>query len=672
MNIYTVLPLVASVALLFLGGYVIGKKPGNHINQVWALLCFCLALWSFGTFVLFSSADKEVALSWLKLYNLGAVLVPAAFLHFVTVFSRDNSKVGKATYLFAYATSAVFFFLGFTDLFNKGVEYHYWGYYPFPGPANVVFDLLFGVFLIVALIKLVSKYRQSVGRQRNQYKYIFLAGVISFGTCLTNFLPIYKIDVYPIGQIGVLFGGVIISSAIIKYRLMDIDLIVRKSVIYSALTALVASSYVGTVLVLQTVFKGLTGYNSLLAAVIVSLVIALTFEPVHRSIQLFIDKTFFKRKYEYQQVISSASEDFKTQVSTLETSAFLIDTVTESLHSTKSWIMVINRRDSHFITMSAYSLPDSIKHSLSFSTNSKIVEMLTNRSEPLYFDDQENTKFRRKVDRDELSIIGQLGVNVVIPLKGKNGLVGMLFLGEKKSGESYNQDDIELLVTLCNQAAVSIENAHLYEDLQESYLNTVKSLVTALEAKDEYTKGHSERVARYAKQIALEFGFSQPEAQLLYEVSLLHDVGKIGVSEQILNKPSQLTNKEFDQIRTHSVIGERILSAVESLRGGLSAVRHHHERLNGDGYPDGLSQLDIPLQARILSVADAYDAMITRRPYRPAMKPEEAIEELKRHSCEQFDPKVVRAFLVVLARNRSRKYRKTGSSIRLSRHLRSA
>jgi HD-GYP domain-containing protein (c-di-GMP phosphodiesterase class II) len=125
-------------------------------------------------------------------------------------------------------------------------------------------------------------------------------------------------------------------------------------------------------------------------------------------------------------------------------------------------------------------------------------------------------------------------------------------------------------------------------------------------------------------------------------------VGKIGVSEQILNKKSKLTSAEFAHIQSHTITGEKILSTIESIRDGLSTVRHHHERLNGDGYPDGLSEVNIPLAARILAVADAYDAMTTKRPYRNAMTNREAIEELKSHAGKQFDPRVVRAFLAVV------------------------
>lgn len=654
MSVYTVLPLIASVANLFLGGLVIGKKPSGRINRVWAFLCLCLAIWSLGTFALYISHDKVLALSWLKLYNAGVVLIPAAFLHFALVLAGDKSQSGKIALAAAYSMSAIFFALGFTPLFNKGVEYHFWGYYPILGSANIVFDLGFVIFLSFSGFKLIKRYRTASGRYKNQLKYVFLAASIGFGSGFTNFLPLYNIKFYPIGHIGILFTGVIITIAIVKYRLMDTSVIIRKSAVYSALTAILAAVYVATVSVFQTIFQGLTGYNSFIAAIAVGFVVALTFEPIHRSTQVLVDRVFFRRNYEYQKVTRKASEHLRTKITLAEISAFLVDTTVDVLQVSRGWLMILDRQSSQYIVTATLNVPDNIKHALVFKKDNHLVSLLEREGGPLLLDEPTQPLLRRKVDSSERRAISELCASIIIPLRVKNELMGMLFLSDKKSSETYNQDDIELLTTLCNQAELSIENSHLYEELQESYLNTVRSLVTALEAKDEYTKGHSERVANYAREIALEFGFSEPEAQLLYEVSLLHDVGKIGVSERILNKPTKLTAKEFSQIRSHAEIGEKILSGVESLKGGLSAVRHHHERLNGNGYPDRLSQINIPLQARILAVADAYDAMTTKRPYRPAMNSLQAIEELKRNSCEQFDPRVVRAFFAVLARKKAR------------------
>jgi HD-GYP domain-containing protein (c-di-GMP phosphodiesterase class II) len=312
--------------------------------------------------------------------------------------------------------------------------------------------------------------------------------------------------------------------------------------------------------------------------------------------------------------------------------------------------MSYDRQSDRFLVVSANGLSAETQVTLIIESDSQLVEYMNQHMKTVWFNESKEFILRRKVDRKTRRYLESLGLSIICPIHGKSGLLGLLFLGDKKSGEIYTYNDAELLDTICSQAAFSIENTKLYGDLQASYLSTVRSLVTALEAKDDYTKGHSERVANYAKAIAVEMKLSNKNVQLLYEVSLLHDVGKIGVSEQILNKKTKLSAREFEHIQSHTITGEKILSTVESIREGLSAVRHHHERLNGDGYPDGLSESNIPLPARILAVADAYDAMTTKRPYRNAMTPKEAVDELKQHSCQQFDPAVVRAFISVLLR----------------------
>jgi putative nucleotidyltransferase with HDIG domain len=193
--------------------------------------------------------------------------------------------------------------------------------------------------------------------------------------------------------------------------------------------------------------------------------------------------------------------------------------------------------------------------------------------------------------------------------------------------------------------------ANLYESrrkLHNYFYGVIQSFVRLVEARDPYTRGHSERVALYAEKIAAKLGLPQDKAQLVRETALLHDIGKFGVKESILNKKESLTEEEWETIRKHPVIGEEILKPIllnEEMQG---IVREHHERFDGKGYPDRLKGDKINLLAQILSVADSYDAMTSSRAYRPAFTKEKAIEELKKASGSQFNPKVVDAFIEVL------------------------
>jgi HD-GYP domain-containing protein (c-di-GMP phosphodiesterase class II) len=185
----------------------------------------------------------------------------------------------------------------------------------------------------------------------------------------------------------------------------------------------------------------------------------------------------------------------------------------------------------------------------------------------------------------------------------------------------------------------------LFRRHEEMVLAFIRSLVTTLDAKDSYTRGHSERVALVAQRIAIELNLSRPESEAVYQAGLLHDIGKIGVDDALLHKKSMLTSAEFRKITKHPEIGHTIISELKNLNHILPGILHHHERFDGRGYPAKLAGRDIPQMARILSVADAFDAMGSDRPYRTGMNREEIEQVLLRGAGSQWDPEVVQAFL---------------------------
>jgi putative two-component system response regulator len=202
------------------------------------------------------------------------------------------------------------------------------------------------------------------------------------------------------------------------------------------------------------------------------------------------------------------------------------------------------------------------------------------------------------------------------------------------------------------------------DKIRDSLLNSIKSLALALEAKDKYTSGHSQRVADIAVEIAQKLDMPPKEVEQLRFASLVHDIGKIGIKESVINKKEGLTDDEYAYISTHSVIGENILTPVIEDEEILKMVRHHHERYDGRGYPDGLSAEQIPLGARILTVADMFDAMTSDRPYRKSVSPEMAINELRKHTATQFDPQVVDAFIGIMSEKDAPSFLSTRTAFR--------
>lgn len=231
-----------------------------------------------------------------------------------------------------------------------------------------------------------------------------------------------------------------------------------------------------------------------------------------------------------------------------------------------------------------------------------------------------------------------------VPLVTGDSVVGTMNFAGKRVG-AFGTDDMANAAKLAAQVAVALENARLFNELQALIFSAVESLVSAIDAKSSWTKGHSERVKGYAVDIASTIGLERGEIERLMLAATLHDIGKIGIYEEILEKPEPLTDQEFALLKGHPEKGAGILSAVKQFSELIPAVRHHHERYDGTGYPHGLAGENIPLEARILCVADSYDAMTSDRPYRQGLSRRKAVDELKRKAGTQFDPRLVQAFL---------------------------
>jgi len=194
----------------------------------------------------------------------------------------------------------------------------------------------------------------------------------------------------------------------------------------------------------------------------------------------------------------------------------------------------------------------------------------------------------------------------------------------------------------------------LYTKMRKVYLETIRALAAAIDAKDPYTKGHSERVAQLSVALAQDLHLSDRDIENIEYTALLHDIGKIGIDDRILSKSSELSNEEFKKIKEHPIIGANIIEPVDFLKNSYEAIYHHHERYNGGGYPDGLKAKDIPLCARIIGVADAYDAMGSDRPYRKKLSKEKILKEFAEQSGKQFDPQIVNALMLILKREREK------------------
>jgi len=257
-------------------------------------------------------------------------------------------------------------------------------------------------------------------------------------------------------------------------------------------------------------------------------------------------------------------------------------------------------------------------------------------------DAQSDPRFFREVDKKSKFTTKTV---ICVPVKVKEKTIGVLEAINKLDRGTFTEEDLTLFQSLADQVAVALDNARLMAEIEELFFQTASSLADAIEKRDPYTGGHTRRVTEYSLAIGTKLDLDPTEMRWLKLAAVLHDIGKIGVEDQILRKPDKLDDEEYNQMKQHTLMGAEIIAHIKQLHEIIPGLKYHHEKIDGKGYPEGLVEENIPLIAKIVAVADTFDAMTSDRPYRKALSTEEAFEELRRCSGTQFDKALVDAFI---------------------------
>jgi HD-GYP domain-containing protein (c-di-GMP phosphodiesterase class II) len=320
---------------------------------------------------------------------------------------------------------------------------------------------------------------------------------------------------------------------------------------------------------------------------------------------------------------------------------YLVDMAVESCGAQKACFMIYDQEEAKLLVLSqkGLNIVPGMKADLSDDSNGK--HIIDGRFIQTYFGKPMTTG----IPLDNIQLHNGL---ITVPFNIRNEPFGVLFVADKSDNVLFDEEDEFILDFLSQKAALNIENMALYGNLKESLLASFLSLVSAIEAKDTYTQQHSSRVTEFAIMLAKKMKCTQNDIKRLELTGPLHDIGKIGIQDSILNKPGRLTDEEFAHIKTHPLIGVNIVSPLGLDPGEIAIIRSHHERWDGQGYPDGLEGENIPQVSRILAVADAFDAMTSTRAYRKALPFSKCIKELECNKGIQFDPEVVKAALAIL------------------------
>jgi putative nucleotidyltransferase with HDIG domain len=374
-----------------------------------------------------------------------------------------------------------------------------------------------------------------------------------------------------------------------------------------------------------------------------------------------VERAFDRRQLQEENIrlkelagLIEVSETLNTTLHKRDVYQLVLSTALSRTGATRGSIMIYNEKRNGLEIVASEGIPAEIVQTTLVKPGEGIAGLVFQKGEPVIVSDINKDPTFAPLghgyrDKSFISIPLKPDEELAsLPLRAPRRILGVLNLSHKASEKKFTPSELEGLRILACQAAVSIENSFLLYDLEEAYLSAIRSLALLQEARDPYTSGHSQRVTRISEVVAEAMGLSRKEIDVLQQAAMLHDIGKIGIPESILNKPDKLTPTELEIIHQHPVIGDNVLKPVKFLAEVRPIVRHHHEREDGTGYPDGLPGSQLPVLVKILTLADAFDAMNSNRPHRKTL----SVDEIGRNLCQnqgtQFDAQVVDVFLDIL------------------------
>ncbi len=321
----------------------------------------------------------------------------------------------------------------------------------------------------------------------------------------------------------------------------------------------------------------------------------------------------------------------------------ILETVTEALSGRVGVLMLLDKKGNNLSVKAIYGAeyPKNKKIDIKLE-EAAIMNSIIQSKKPIVIPQVNSTG----QDVGEFSHLFEAPL-VCAPLIIQESVKGVLSVSGRRDEKSFSDDDMALLLNLASQTTVAIENSKLSEDIESTYFETISALALAVDAKDQYSRGHLDRVAGHCVQIGKKLGLSENDLKILCDAARLHDLGKIGIPDEVLCKKGPLTDEEWILMRKHPEIGEGIIKPISSLNHLCDIIRNHHEKLDGTGYPDGLKGEEIALLVRITTIADIYDALTTTRPYREKLPKETACRELL-NMDKALDQDIVKQFVAIV------------------------
>lgn len=630
------------------------RIPEKHyIKNIFLLFASFNSLWLIVNFLMLVTGYPYLLIK--LAYGLGATTVLNAFLLVKTFASQ--AKLKKYIIIITELIALVFFLCSIID----NVFFIYRGYTTVNNPYKndytdifILYFILLGSLLAYTTIRLIACYKKFSGIEKAQ-SLVMLIGLVIFGLhplTLSIILPIFgHMEYASYDVLGSIYFLIAVFFSIIRYRFLDISYFIKKSTFFLIIIFIITLIYFGSIFISGTLLSSFDPTKStLIVRFIFIIILSFFFLPIRNRVEELIEKTFFRSRFLYTQSLHQFSKELVTNIDQAVLFDLIINTISKYLKVKKIAIFLYNQKDKYYYVFNYIGYNSDIQKTL-LSNTTEIIQLMAREHRAIRKIELRQIILDSNKQESQLNFMKFLETELIIPLMVSGQLIGFICLGIREEDEIYSVDDIYMLEGLGNQAAIAISNALTFSRLESTYIQTIESFACALEAKDYYTQGHSQRVMEISILIGKKMCLSKSQISKLKMAALLHDIGKIGINDSILNKPDRLTDDEFNKIKEHPEIGISILSPLKFFDEINKIILHHHERWNGFGYPNMLRKEEIPLLSRIISVADTFDAMTSNRPYRAAMSLATAIAEIEKGSNNQFDPAVVNAFMEIVKNN---------------------
>jgi len=788
-------------------------------NRIFALYLIVAAIWSFTSFMLHLSTTPKQALFWNEALAVALIWTLITYYHFIRVYT--NRTKGIELFI-GYLILFVFAFLSFKGHIIKyayvvnGVLYHNIGNGIYAIGVLSITPIVAGLYL------LIRKYRGSTDpSDRNRTMYLIAGWSIITLFSYSNLIP--AVAGFPLDHFGSLVNVLIISYSISRFQMLDIKFVIRRGLAFTLALIPLAVLFTAGLLVTFRFYPQLPSYIIVLMIGFLLTLLVIIGLPLRRPVQVLVDRVFYGETYTHRQTLLSFTNRMGNILNLDQLSTEMLQALSKAIRITHAVLMIEDPGSSLFTVRTVYPEgKDKVDNEFVLSFDSPVVTWLEKDSQVLTLSQIDNMPQFKGLWEGERENLHKSHLELYCPLKSHGKLVGILGLSGKHSNQIFNQEDIELVLSVANQAGVIVENAQLYsqamtwaitdgltrlynhrhmhecldkeiarderfgtnfavimldvdffktyndtyghlagdevlasisrciqnsirnidipfryggeefavllpetdaegayrvaerirEKIQEKgfkgrasvtaslgvaswptdgltkeqlllsadralyaaketgrnrtcgpndfkpkvvtigsatetqriAISMIFALAATVDAKDHYTYGHSRKVSQYAVAMAQVMNLPPDKISMIRTAGLLHDIGKIGIPDSILNKDGALDEQEWRQIKRHPEMGVEILRYVAELSNSLPIILNHHEHYDGSGYPTGLKGQDIPIEARLLSVADAYDAMTSLRPYHNQRSTQEAIEELERCAGTTFDPELVEIF----------------------------